>query len=68
MRKTMSPNAMKIMLASVLIARSLGPQDYGRYAYVIWLTGIMIMVMNDLAPAYGSLAIPMGAILSGAFW
>jgi O-antigen/teichoic acid export membrane protein len=35
------------LLVSVLIARVLGPDDYGRYAYVVWLSGILIMLTNN---------------------
>jgi O-antigen/teichoic acid export membrane protein len=35
------------LLVSVLIARVLGPEDYGRYAYVVWLSGILIMLTNN---------------------
>jgi O-antigen/teichoic acid export membrane protein len=35
------------MLVSVVIARALGPDDFGRYAYVLWLSGILIMLANN---------------------
>lgn len=35
------------LVVSVLIARSLGPDDYGRYAYVVWLAGILVMLSNN---------------------
>lgn len=35
------------LLASTLVARALGPADYGRYAYVLWLSGLLVMVMNN---------------------
>lgn len=35
------------LLVSVLVARSLGPDDYGRYAYVVWLAGILVMLSNN---------------------
>lgn len=34
------------LLASTLIARALGPEDYGRYAYIVWLSGVLVMLMN----------------------
>lgn len=30
------------LLVGILIARSLGPTEYGKYAYVVWLSGLMI--------------------------
>lgn len=35
------------LLISMLVARSLGPADYGRYAYLVWLTGILIVLFNN---------------------
>lgn len=35
------------LLVSVLIARALGPADYGRYAYVVWLAGVLVMLGNN---------------------
>ncbi len=35
------------LLASAILARTLGPDDYGRYAYVVWLSGLLVMVMNN---------------------
>lgn len=35
------------LLVNALIARSLGPDDFGRYSYVIWLTGVLILVANN---------------------
>ena len=32
------------LLASVFIARSVGPADFGRYSYLVWLTGILMVV------------------------
>lgn len=34
------------LVVSVLIARKLGPAQYGQYAYVVWLTGLLIMLAN----------------------
>ncbi|MFM2052466.1 MAG: hypothetical protein RL456_503 [Pseudomonadota bacterium] len=34
------------LIASMLIARGLGPADYGRYAYLIWLSGVLVILMN----------------------
>lgn len=35
------------LLAGIVIARTLGPADYGHYAYAIWLCGVLIMVINS---------------------
>ena len=34
------------LIAGVLIARGLGPHDFGQYAYAIWLCGWMILASN----------------------
>lgn len=34
------------LVTSMLIARGLGPTDYGRYAYLVWLCSILIVLMN----------------------
>lgn len=34
------------LITSMLIARGLGPADYGRYAYLIWLSGVLVLLMN----------------------
>lgn len=38
------------LLAGVLIARTLGPADYGHYAFGIWLCGALIMAGNNALP------------------
>lgn len=38
------------LLAGVLIARTLGPADYGHYAFGIWLCGLLIMLSNHALP------------------
>lgn len=35
------------LLASIIVARALGPDDFGRYSYVVWLAGLLIMVGNN---------------------
>lgn len=35
------------LVTSTLIARALGPEDYGRYAYLVWLSGILVLLMNN---------------------
>lgn len=34
------------LVVGALIARGLGPDDYGRYAYVLWLSGLLVTVGN----------------------
>jgi O-antigen/teichoic acid export membrane protein len=35
------------LVASALIARALGPQEFGSYSYVIWISGILMTVANN---------------------
>lgn len=35
------------MLASIVIARTLGPDDFGRYSYVVWLAGMLVVLANN---------------------
>ncbi|WP_199361478.1 oligosaccharide flippase family protein [Luteimonas sp. MC1750] len=35
------------MLASIVIARTLGPDDFGRYSYVVWLAGLLVVLANN---------------------
>ncbi len=35
------------LLASIIVARVLGPDDFGRYSYVVWLAGLLIVVGNN---------------------
>src|SRR5690606_31590858 len=30
------------LLVSIIVARSLGPEDFGRYSYVVWVAGILL--------------------------
>jgi O-antigen/teichoic acid export membrane protein len=34
------------LLVSVVVARSLGPKDYGQYAYLLWLSGLLVVFGN----------------------
>lgn len=34
------------LIVSALIARGLGPEDYGRYVYVLWLSGLLVTLGN----------------------
>ena len=38
------------LLAGVLIARTLGPENYGHYAFGIWMCGALIMAGNNGLP------------------
>jgi O-antigen/teichoic acid export membrane protein len=35
------------LLVSALIARSVGPDNFGHYSYLIWLTGVLILISNN---------------------
>lgn len=35
------------LVVSALIARGLGPEDYGRYVYVLWLSGLLVTIGNN---------------------
>lgn len=38
------------LLVSILAARTLGPQDYGSYAYVLWLCAVVVSLLNHGLP------------------
>lgn len=38
------------LVVSALLTRSLGPQDFGRYAYVLWLVGLLLSLGNHGIP------------------
>lgn len=35
------------LVVSAVIARSVGPEDFGRYAYVVWITGVLASIANN---------------------
>lgn len=35
------------LIVSAIVARSIGPVDFGRYAYVVWLSGVLVAVANN---------------------
>ena len=35
------------LIVSAIIARAVGPEDFGRYAYVIWLSGLLVQIGNN---------------------
>ncbi|WP_338439540.1 lipopolysaccharide biosynthesis protein [uncultured Aquabacterium sp.] len=38
------------LVVSAILARSLGPDDYGRYAYLLWLVGLLVTIGNHGFP------------------
>ncbi len=35
------------LLVSAIIARGLGPDDFGKYSYVIWFSGLLVLIANN---------------------
>jgi O-antigen/teichoic acid export membrane protein len=35
------------LVTSTLIARGLGPADFGRYSYLVWLSGVLILLSTN---------------------
>lgn len=35
------------LIVSAVIARSIGPEDFGRYAFVVWLSGVLVQFANN---------------------
>jgi O-antigen/teichoic acid export membrane protein len=35
------------LLVGAVVARALGPEQYGEYAYVVWLSGWLVLVVNN---------------------
>ena len=35
------------LASNVIIARALGPEEFGRLAYFVWLTGILVILFNN---------------------
>ena len=35
------------LVVSIIVARSLGPDDFGRYSYVVWVAGILLAFGNN---------------------
>ncbi|MEO5883677.1 MAG: polysaccharide biosynthesis C-terminal domain-containing protein [Caldimonas sp.] len=35
------------LIVSAIIARAVGPEDFGRYAYVVWITGVLASIANN---------------------
>ncbi len=38
------------LVTSALVARSLGPEDFGRYSYLVWLVGLLVVLGNNGLP------------------
>lgn len=60
------------LLVSVLAARTLGPQDYGTYAYVLWLCAVVVSLLNHGVPVtaikFISESVGRGALQSTRAW
>ena len=41
------------LIASAVIARALGPELFGRYAYLVWLSGLLVLLANNALPTTG---------------
>jgi O-antigen/teichoic acid export membrane protein len=48
------------LVVSAVLARSLGPTDYGRYAYTLWIVGLLISFGNHGIPITGTRFISEG--------
>ena len=35
------------LVVSALIARAVGPEDFGRYAYIVWISGVLVQIGNN---------------------
>lgn len=35
------------LVVSAVIARAVGPQDFGRYVYVVWISGVLVQLGNN---------------------
>jgi O-antigen/teichoic acid export membrane protein len=35
------------LVVSAIIARAVGPHDFGRYAYIVWISGVLVQVGNN---------------------
>ena len=35
------------LIVSAIIARGLGPDDFGKYSYVIWFSGLLVLIANN---------------------
>ncbi|AKJ29879.1 oligosaccharide flippase family protein [Caldimonas brevitalea] len=35
------------LVTNMIIARGLGPADFGRYSYLVWLSGLLVVFMNN---------------------
>jgi len=35
------------LIVSAIIARAVGPEDFGRYAYIVWISGLLVQVANN---------------------
>lgn len=35
------------LIVSAIIARAVGPDDFGRYVYVVWMSGVLVQLANN---------------------
>ena len=35
------------LIVSAIIARAVGPEDFGRYVYIVWLSGVLVQLGNN---------------------
>ena len=35
------------LIVSAVIARAVGPEDFGRYAYIVWISGLLVQIGNN---------------------
>jgi O-antigen/teichoic acid export membrane protein len=35
------------LVISAIVARAVGPDDFGRYSYVVWLSGMLVFISNN---------------------
>lgn len=35
------------LVVSAIVARGVGPDDFGRYSYVVWLSGLVVLISNN---------------------
>jgi O-antigen/teichoic acid export membrane protein len=39
------------LITSAVIARAVGPRDFGHYSYVMWISGLLVIVANNGLPS-----------------
>lgn len=60
------------LFVSILAARTLGPHDYGTYAYVLWLCAVVVSLLNHGVPVtaikFISESVGRGALAATQAW